>query len=179
MGYCVRIALIGKPRINNQIRASQLRVIGEEGENIGLMALSEALTYTRDRGIDLIEISPDATPPVAKAMDFGKYQYLENKKLKKAKASSHTTELKTLQVKIATGPHDLELKAKQASKFLKEGHRVKIDLFLAGRAKYLDKNFLKERLERVMHLITEEYKFVQEIRQGPKGLTLTIERAHK
>lgn len=118
-------------------------------------------------------------PPVAKVMDFGKYQYLEAKKVKKAKATAHTSELKTLQVKIATGPHDLELKAKQASKFLKEGHRVKIDLFLSGRAKYLNKDFLKERLERVLHLITEEYKVVNDIKQGPKGLTIIIERAHK
>lgn len=151
-------------------------MIDEEGQNLGVLSLSEALNLAQSRGVDLIEINPDATPPIAKVMDFGKYQYLENKKVKKAKATSHSTELKTLQVKLQTGPHDLELKAKQASKFLKEGHRVKIDLFLSGRAKYLDKNFLRERLERVLHLITEEYKLVQEIKQGPKGLSLTIER---
>ena len=171
------IAFQVKTRINHQIRAAELRVIDEEGQNLGLLSLSEALAVAQARGADLIEISPDALPPVAKVMDFGKYQYLENKKVKKAKATAHVTELKTLQVKLQTGPHDLELKAKQASKFLKEGHRVKMDLFLSGRAKYLDKNFLRERLERVLHLITEEYKMVQDIKQGPKGLSVTIERS--
>ena len=110
-------------------------------------------------------------------MDFGKYQYLENKKLKAAKANAKVSELKTLQVKVGTGDHDLELKALQASKFLKEGHRVKCDLFLRGRVKYMDFNFLKSRLERVLTLITEDYKVVDPIKKSMKGLTVIIERA--
>lgn len=166
-----------KSRINHQIRASELRVIGSEGENIGVISLSEALKRANDAGLDLIEISPNATPPVAKIMDYGKFQYAENKKLKAAKAKSHTVETKTIQVKIGTGEHDLELKAKKASEWLKDGHRIKIDLFLIGRSKYMDFHFLKERMERILKLITEEYKVADSPKKSPKGLSVVIEKA--
>ncbi|MFA5841768.1 MAG: translation initiation factor IF-3 [Candidatus Paceibacterota bacterium] len=168
-----------KARINNQIRASELRVLGYEGENLGLLPTSEALKIAYDQGLDLIEISPDAKPPVAKIMDFGKYQYELSKKQKKMKAKAHVTETKTLQVKIGTGEHDLGIKAKQASNWLKEGHRIRIDLFLAGRAKYMDDKFLKERLERILHLITEDYKIAEEYKKGMKGRTIVIEKDSK
>lgn len=163
-------------RINNQIRARELRVIDEEGENLGVLTLEQALDEARKRDTDLIEISPNAVPPVAKIMDFGKYQYLEQKKQKQAKGPTGG-ETKNLQVKIGTGDHDLELKAKKASEFLKEGHRVKIDLFLPGRAKYLDPNFLKERLERMLNLVSENYKIVTAPQKSPKGMTVIIEKA--
>lgn len=165
-----------KERINNQIRAAELRVIGSEGQNLGIIPLSEALEQARNAGMDLIEISPNAVPPIAKIMDFGKYQYEQNKKQKKARAGAKPTETKSIQVKVATGDHDLELKAKTASKWLKEGHRIKVELFLSGRAKYLNENFLRERLDRVLHLITENFKVAEPIKKGPKGLMLTIER---
>lgn len=132
-----------------------------------------------EAGLDLVEISPNALPPIAKIINFGKWQYQENKRDKEVKAKSHVQELKNIQVKIGTGEHDLELKAKAASAFLSEGHRVRVDLFLRGRAKYMDKTFLGERLERVLKFITEEYKIVDPIKPGPKGLTITIERAKK
>jgi translation initiation factor IF-3 len=131
----------------------------------------------QNQGLDLIEISPNANPPIAKIMDFGKYQYEASKKLKKAKAGAFATETKSIQIKIGTGDHDLALKAKTASKWLKEGHRIKIELFLAGRAKFMDEKFLKERLDRVVHLITENYKVAEPYKKGPKGLMLTIEKA--
>lgn len=168
-----------KPRINNQIRSSTLRVVTDTGENLGVISLAEALAEAKNRGVDLIEISPTANPPVAKIMDFGKYQYVESKKQKLAKAKTATTETKNIQIKIATGEHDLELKAKKISEWLNEGHRVKIDLFLSGRAKYMDQKFLEERLERIMKLISVEYKVSDPVKKGPKGLTTTIERVRK
>jgi translation initiation factor IF-3 len=166
-------------RINQFIRASELRVVTDDGENLGVISLSQALAEAAKRGVDLIEISPTATPPVAKIMDFGKYQYVEAKKLKVAKSKASVTETKNIQIKIGTGEHDLELKAKKVSEWLGEGHRVKIDLFLSGRAKYMQLDFLKERLDRVMKLISVEYKVSDSIKKGPKGLTCTIERAKK
>lgn len=126
--------------------------------------------------LDLIEISPLGNPPVAKLMNFGKYQYEANKKQKKAQANAHRTETKSIQIKIGTGEHDLGLKAKTASKWIKEGHRIKVELFLAGRAKYMDEKFLRERLDRVLHLITEDYKISDTYKRGPKGLTINIEK---
>lgn len=166
-----------RERINNQIRASELRVLDSENQNLGVLGIKEALELAQSKGLDLIEISPNALPPIAKIMDFGKYQYEASKKLKKAKAGAKTTETKSIQIKIGTGDHDLELKAKTASKWLKEGHRIKIELFLAGRAKYMDEKFLKERLDRVLHLITENYKVSDSYKKGPKGLFITIEKA--
>jgi len=163
-------------KINHQIKSSELRVITADGENLGVIGLSTALAEAQKRGLDLIEISPTATPPVAKIMDYGKYQYDEKKKVKLAKSKTVVSELKIVQVKVGTGDHDLELKAKKISEWLAEGHRVKVDLFLIGRSKYMDIKFLKERLERVMKLVTVEYKVSQEVTKGPKGLTVVIER---
>jgi len=162
-------------RINNQIRARELQIINEEGNNLGVLPFGEALNKAHGLDLDLIEISPNAVPPVAKIMDFGKYQYLEQKKQKLNKGPTGG-ETKNLQVKIGTGEHDLELKAKRASAFLKEGHRVKINLFLPGRAKYLDPNFLKERLDRILNLMSEDYRIASAPQKSPKGLTIIIER---
>ncbi len=165
-----------RERINNQIRAKELRVIDSDNQNLGILSFEEALKIATERGLDLIEMSPNAVPPVAKIMDYGKYQYEASKKLKKAKGAK-PTETKSIQVKIGTGDHDLELKAKTASKWLKEGHRIKIELYLSGRSKYLDEKFLKGRLDRILHLITEDYKVSDPYKKGPKGLTTIIEKA--
>lgn len=166
-------------RINHQIRVSELRVITDDGQNLGVMSTSDALKKAQEMGLDLIEISPNAIPPVAKIMDYGKFQYTEKKKLKDSKSKIQNIEVKSIQVKIGTDDHDLELKAKKASEWLKEGHRVKLNLFLTGRAKYLNHNFLQERLERMFKLVTEEYRIAEPPQRGPKGLTTVIERAVK
>lgn len=164
-------------RINSYIKAPELRVIGDDGTNYGVIPLTEALRIAKEANLDLIEISPNAVPPVAKIMDYGKFQYDEKKKAKLSKARTQTSELKNVQVKIGTGDHDLELKAKKASEWLAEGNRVKIDLFLTGRSKYMEFNFLKERMDRIFRLITTEYKVAEAPKKGPKGLSAVIEKA--
>lgn len=164
-------------RTNNQIRSSELRLIGPEGENFGVVSLADALAKAKEFELDLVEISPNAVPPIAKIVDYGKFLYSENKKQKAAKAKAHTVEVKNIQVKVGTGDHDLSLKARKASEWLKEGHRVKIDLFLPGRTKYMDEKFLKERMERVLKLVSENYRIAEEPKKSPKGLTAVIEKA--
>lgn len=151
-------------------------MIGVDGENVGVIPTKEALKLAEDANLDLIEISPMAQPPVAKIMDYGKYQYELKKKAKEVKAKSHVTETKSVQVKIGTGDHDLNLKAKRVAEWLTEGHRVKIDLFLWGRYKYMEATFLKERLERFLKIIPTEYKIADEIKKSPKGFSTTLER---
>jgi translation initiation factor IF-3 len=163
-------------KINHQIKAPELRVITAEGENLGVITFGQAIKKAQELGLDLIEISPTAVPPVAKIMDYGKYSYEEKKKAKASRENTQVSELKIVQVKIGTGDHDLELKAKKVSEWLAEKNRVKIDLFLIGRSKYMDMKFLKERLERIMKLITVEFKVTQDITKGPKGLSLVIEK---
>ena len=166
-------------RINHQIKVAELRVIDSTGVNLGVISLSDALGKAQEQGLDLIEISPTAVPPIAKIMDYGKYQYEANKKLKQAKSKAHVVEVKNIQVKIGTGDHDLSLKAKKASEWLAEGNRIKIDLFLPGRAKYLDFKFLKERLDRLLKLITVDYIVADSAKKSLKGITTLIERAKK
>lgn len=164
-------------RANEAIRAPELRVIGADGVNLGVLSREEALAKARVAELDLIEVSPHANPPVARIADFGKYLYQEKKKARATKAKSHATETKSVQIKIATGDHDLELKAKRAGGWLSEGHRVKVELFLSGRAKYLDRGFLEGRLNRFLKLVTESYRIAEPIRKDPKGLALILERA--
>ncbi len=165
-----------KVRINSQIQAPELRIVDEVGGSLGVMTLSQALEIATGKGLDLIEISPKAVPPVGKIMDYGKYQYQHSKKVKQSRARSHTTETKSLQVTIGTGDHDLEIKAIKASEFLHAGHRVKIDLFLRGRVKYFDHKFLSQRLERLLKFIALDYRIAVPATRSPKGLTLVIER---
>lgn len=164
-------------KINHQITAPELRVVGASGENFGVLSRTEALALAEEKGLDLIEIAPRAQPPVAKIMDFGKFQYLENKKGGLSKTKSHHSETKSIQVKIGTGERDLAIKANKVSEFLAKGHRVKANLFLPGRAKYLDSKFLAGRLGRLLRLVTAEYKIVSQAEKTPRGLTVVIEKA--
>lgn len=154
-----------------------MRLIGPQGENFGVVTTREAISKSLDFGLDLVEISPNTNPPIAKIVDYGKFLYSENKKQKVIKAKTHVVEVKSLQIKVGTGDHDLNLKAKKASEWLNEGHRVKINLFLPGRTKYMNESFLKERMDRVFKLIPENFKIAEEPKKSPKGLTAVIERA--
>src|SRR3989344_4544001 len=142
-------------RMNEGIRAPQVRVIGPQGENFGVLPIRDALLKARELSLDLIEISPNAQPPVAKITDYGKFKYEQKKKDKEIKLKARVTETKEAQVKIGTSEHDMHIKASKIAALLREGHRVKIDLFLWGRYKYMEFSFLKERLERFLAIIPE------------------------
>ncbi|MCL9971891.1 MAG: translation initiation factor IF-3 [Candidatus Pacebacteria bacterium] len=165
--------------INAQIRAPELRVIGADGQNLGVLETKEALAQAKALGLDLIEVSPAATPPVAKIMDYGKFQYEQQKKEREVRAKSHTTETKSIQVTVTEGEHDLTRKARNAAEWLREGHRVKVELQLRGRYKYMDPKFLQERLDRFVKLIPEEYKVAEAPQRGPRGIATTLEKSTK
>src|ERR1700744_5374837 len=158
-------------RMNENIRAREVRVLGPEGENFGVLPIAEALAKSKELGLDLIEISPNANPPVAKITDYGKFKYEQKKKDKEVKQRSvKVTETKEAQVKIGTSDNDMKIKATKISAWLQEGHRVKIDLFLWGRYKYMEFAFLKDRLERFLKLIPADYKLADPIAKSTKGL---------
>ena len=169
--------LIQQPRINNQIRSSEVRVIGRDGSNLGVLPLAEALAQAAEAGLDLIEVSEKANPPVVRIMDYGKYQYQKEKEarlsIKKQKGSG---EMKTVRVGFNASQHDMEFRARQANEFLLEAGRAQVDFILKGRAKYLDRNFIKQRLETFLGLITTPYRKATEPKRGPRGLILIIER---
>lgn len=163
-------------QINDAIRAPQVRVISDDDGNLGVLNTRDAIKKAYDSGMDLVMISPQADPPVAKITDYGKHMYDTKKKAKEVKAKATTLETKSIQVKVGTGEGDLGIKAKRASKWLAEGHRIKVELFLRGRVKYLGKEFHEERLNRILALISEPHKIVDGPKQSPKGIMVTLER---
>jgi len=165
-------------KINEGIRASELRVLMEDGSS-EVMSRSKALKMASDQGLDLIEVTAKAKPPVAKITDYGKYVYDQKKKQKEIKAKQNTVEVKNIQIRVGTGNADLKMKSERADEWLKEGHRVKAELYLRGRAKYMDKEFLNGRLGHVLELITEDYKVVDNYKKSPKGIAILIEPVKK
>lgn len=166
-------------RINREIRAPKLRVIGAEGENLGVLDTEEALKVAQNLGLDLIEISPNAVPPVAKIMDYGKFEYERSKKESAARSKVKVSETKEVQIKVGTGENDMRLKAKKAAEWLADGHRVRMELFLKGRYKGMDEAFLKTRLEKFMLMIPYAYKVAEPVARAPKGFAAIIERDAK
>lgn len=158
---------------NQSIKADKVRVIDPDGENIGVKPFEEALEMARDNELDLVEVAPNAEPPVAKIMDFGKYKYEQQKKRQRSK--SKQVETKTVQVKINTSEHDLQNKAEQASDWLEEGHRVKLELYLRGRAKGKSREFHRERMDRFLKYVTTDYDVTQQPEKGPKGLNMMLQ----
>ena len=158
------------------IRSKDVRLIGAKGENLGVVDSRSALKLAKEADLDLIEISPNAKPPVAKIADYGKFLYDQKKKQKAARLKAHNVEVKSIQVKVGTDENDLNIKAKKASSWLKEGHRIKVELFLPGRIKYMNREFLNARLERLLKLLTEDYKVADPAKKSPKGLTMIIEK---
>lgn len=167
--------MIKRPRTNNFIFASQLRVIDNEGKNLGILTKDEALAIAREKGLDLIEISPKAQPPVAKIMEYGKYLYQQQKKAREGR-TGQKTETKQVRFSIRTSGGDLEFKASQVDKFLQKRYKVRILIALKGREKSM-RDFANKRLLNFLSLIKEAYKLEQPQKNTPQGIMLTIAKA--
>jgi translation initiation factor IF-3 len=120
-------------RINNEIRAARIRVISNDGEQLGIMTVPEAISRAIAAGFDLVEISPNADPPVCRIMDYGKFKYEKSKKLKEAKKKQHVMHLKEIKLHPKTEEHDFKFKMDHARKFCIKGDRVKITIVFRGR----------------------------------------------
>ena len=160
-------------KVNQEIRVPEVRLIDESGNNVGVVKMEEALRRAHLVDLDLIEVFPNSTPPVAKIMERGKYFYEQEKKRRQAAKKQKDVEIKSVRIGIGTSVHDLEIRAKQADEFLKEGNKIKVDLFLRGREKYLDKKFLQDRIERFLAIVSQGFE-KEDIKKGPRGLSLTI-----
>lgn len=120
-------------KFNREIRAPKVRVIGNTGEQIGILSLYEALTMAEEQGLDLVEIVPGSTPPVCKIMNFGKFRYDQSKREKENKKATHQIKVKEVKLKPNIGLHDLETKTSHARDFLTSGNKVKITCTFRGR----------------------------------------------
>jgi translation initiation factor IF-3 len=153
------------------IRVPKIRVIGPDGEQIGVLTPDEAMKIAEDQGFDLVEISPKAEPPVCKIMDFGKYKYETQKKQQESKKKQTVTVLKEIKLRPATEQHDLEFKMKHARRFIGEKDKVKITIQFRGREMaYVD------RAKLMLSKIVKDFEDVAVAETSPKieGRTLSV-----
>nr|WP_299134763.1 translation initiation factor IF-3 [uncultured Amaricoccus sp.] len=142
------------PRVNDRVRAPEIRLIGAEGENIGLITPEKAMLLAEQAGLDLVEISPNAEPPVCKIMDFGKYKYETQKKESEARKKQHVIEIKEIKFRPNTDTHDYEVKMRSVYKFLEGGDKVKVTLRFRGR-EMAHLELGRKLLERVAEDVTQ------------------------
>ena len=121
------------PRTNDRIRVPEVRVIGPEGEMLGVLETREALRLAREKDLDLVEVNPKAAPPVCKIMDFGKFKYEQNKKAHESRAKQHKTRLKTVRLRPKTDPHMQDIRLAAAREFLARGDKVQVMILFRGR----------------------------------------------
>jgi len=167
-----------KPFINNQIRAKEVRIVDEKGEQLGVMPLGQALQMAKERGLDLIQITEKVEPPVCKILDSGKYLYRLKKK-ERAKKDKKTGEIKGIRLSFGISDHDLETRIKQAEKFLNKGYRVRIEMRLKGRQKASKlADFAKAKIEKFSQALQARVslKVERELKREPRGLTMIISR---
>ena len=151
------------PRVNERIRANEIRLIGAEGENLGVVTPGRAMELAEDAGLDLVEISPNAAPPVCKIMDFGKFKYEQQKRESEARKKQKTIEVKEVKFRPNTDVHDYDVKMRNVFRFLEGGDKVKITLRFRGR-EMAHQNLGRELLERV----AEDVKDVGKVESMPK-----------
>jgi translation initiation factor IF-3 len=152
-------------RINNRIRAPQVRLIDEEGGQLGIVTLREALAIAEERGLDLMEVAPNAVPPVCRIVDYGKFRYEQTKKDREARKNQKQAELKEVRLKPKTDDHDLEVKAKQARKFLLAGDKVKFTVRFRGREIFhpdIGREMLEQMAEDLRDVATVEQRPLME-----------------
>lgn len=131
---CLSIATNNKgPQLNEEIRDSEVRVVSDSGEQLGIMSAKDALRLAGERNLDLVKIAPNAKPPVCKIMDYGKYRFEQQKREKEARKNQHQIEIKEVQLSLNIDTHDLETKVNHAIRFLKQGNRVKVSIRFRGR----------------------------------------------
>ena len=135
-------------RVNEEIRAPEVRLIDEEGSQIGVVPVSEALQIARTRGTDLVEVAPNAVPPVCRLMDYGKFLYERSKREREARKSQKQTEVKEIRLRPKTGEHDIAYKIRDARRFLDKGAKVKIRIRFRGR-EITHPEVAQELLERI------------------------------
>jgi translation initiation factor IF-3 len=162
-----------RTKINELIQAREVRLIDEDGKQLGIVPISQALALAKEKELDLVEISPKAVPSVAKIMNFGKFQYQKSKEDRQHKAKQKKSEVKGIRLSVRTDEHDLGFKKDQAEKFLTKGNKVKIEITLKGREKAHD-HLARTNLLNFVKTIAFPNKIEQEIKRYPGGYNIII-----
>ncbi|HMO14962.1 MAG TPA: translation initiation factor IF-3 [Pirellulaceae bacterium] len=158
--------------MNEQIRSTPVRVIDADGTQLGIISVKQAIEKARDAGLDLVEVAPEAKPPVCRIMDYGKFKYEKTKK--SAKQKTHQTKLKEIRLRPKTGQHDVEFKIKRAIDFLKNKDKVQVTVMFRGRENmHVDEG--QKLLSSVLELLVPEYgKLESQPTQQPKRIMCTV-----
>lgn len=159
--------------MNREIRAPRVRVVDEHGEQLGLMSSREALTLAQERELDLVEIAPQANPPVCKIIDYGKFKYEQQKRDKTQRKHQHQQQLKEVRLHPRTDDHDVDFKTRHAREFLGEGHKVKFTVVFRGR-EITHQEVGRELLERIIQALTEDAKVDQAIRMDGRNMSMIL-----
>ncbi len=149
-------------QVNEKIRTRQMRVIDPNGEQIGIIEKSKALELAASYNLDLVEIAPNASPPVCRIMDYGKYKYQLSKKEKESKKKQHTIHIKEIRLRPTIDEHDIEFKMKQARKFIEEGNRLRIRILFRGR-----QMAHPELGEAILHRVQNELEDIAQMEKNP------------
>ncbi|MDE7468722.1 MAG: translation initiation factor IF-3 [Desulfovibrionaceae bacterium] len=150
-------------RCNEAIRATEVLVIGADGEQLGTLPIAEALSRARSAGLDLVEVSPDSKPPVCRIMDYGKRKYELQKKKQETKRRQNVSQIKEIRMRPKTDEHDYQTKLRHIIRFLREGDKCRVAILFRGR-----EIVHKDRAEAMMHRIIEEIQDVGKVEQEPK-----------
>ena len=161
------------PRVNDAILSQELRLIGAEGQNVGVVTPVRALELAEDAGLDLVEISPNANPPVCKIMDFGKYKYEQQKRESEARKKQKVIDVKEIKFRPGTDTHDYEVKMRNVYKFLENGDKVKITLRFRGR-EIAHLNLGRELLERISEDVEEHGKVENMPKMEGRQMTMMV-----
>jgi translation initiation factor IF-3 len=163
--------------VNERIRAPMVRVIGEDGSQIGIMAVSEALRMARDKELDLVEVAPQARPPVCRVMDYGRYQYEQSKRLRKARQKMHQAQLKEVKMSPKIEEHDFQTKLRHAREFLEKRDKVKFIVRFRGR-EIVHLEFGEALLRKAMQELQDVAVVESALRREGHLLTLVMSPKH-
>ena len=163
-------------RINDRIRIKEVRVISPDGTQLGIMPIEQALQTAYSQNLDLVEVAPEARPPVCRIMDYGKYRYEQSKKAREARKKQTIIELKEIKLRPKTEEHDFRFKARNAERFLKEGNKAKVTMMFRGR-----EMIRMDRGKALLNRFVETLKDVAVVEQAPKieGRNMTLILAPK
>jgi translation initiation factor IF-3 len=162
-----------QPRINDQIRAAEIRLVGPDGEQIGIVGLAQALQVAEEVELDLVEVAPTAQPPVCKLVDYGKYKYDAGVKAREARRNQQQTTVKAMNFRPKIDPHDFETKKGHVVRFLRAGHKVKISIWFRGRERFKPELGLKV-LTRLAEEVGEDAVVEAEPRQDGRNMVMVL-----
>lgn len=164
-----------RTRVNYQISVPKVRLIDEEGKQIGVVETRQAIEMAKEKGLDLVEVAPQVRPPVCKIVNFGQYKYKQEKLARKQKKKQKKVDIKGVRISLRISENDLQFKARQADKFIQQGNKVRVELILRGR-EYQHVSLAHQMFEKFLKKMKEKVCLEQKPKREKHGLAIIIAR---